>query len=141
MSMLQMKMCCGTGGRRIESRTGDVSTGAVATDGGLTVVQSACGAQRLVLAQVADRDVGEVAPGLFDEAGHLGVVVEADDDDLAEAWNARERLERMPDHRLACDRQQRLRACHVSAGGGGRGGVQGDMIYTILGSGGAYSRP
>lgn len=29
----------------------------------------------------------------------------------------------------------------VVEGTGGRGGVQGDMIYTILGSGGAYSRP
>lgn len=93
------------------------------------MVQPACGAQRLVLAQVADGDVGEVAPGLLDEAGHLGVVVEADDDDLAEAGDAGEGLQRMPYHGLACDRQQRLGACHVSAGGG----VQ-------WGEGGAYSR-
>lgn len=103
--------------------------GAVRGDGGLTVVQSAGGTERLVLAQVADGDVGEVAPGLFDEGGHLGVVVEADDDDLAEAWDAGERLERMPYHGLACDGQQWLGACHVSAVGGGGGE-----------SGGTYSR-
>lgn len=56
------------------------------------MIETAGGTERLVLAQVADCNVGKVAPGLLDEWCHLGVVVEADDDDFAETWDAGERL-------------------------------------------------
>lgn len=118
MSMLQIKMCCGTGGRRIESRTGRHQR-TVAGEAGsrLTVVESSGCAEGLVLAQVADGDVGELALGLLDEGGHLGVVVEADDDDFGEVWHFGEGLERVPYHGLPSDGQQRFGACNVSAGG------------------------
>lgn len=83
------------------------------------MVEAAGCAEGLVLAEVADGDVGELALGLLDEAGHVGVVVEADDDDFGEAGHVGEGLEGVPDHRLACDGQQGFRACGSQRGAGG----------------------
>lgn len=83
------------------------------------MVEAAGCAEGLVLAEVADGDVGELALGLLDEAGHVGVVVEADDDDFGEAGHLGEGLEGVPDHRLACDGQQGFRACGSQRGEGG----------------------
>lgn len=94
-----------------------------AGQGRLTVVEAAGSAEGLVLAEVADGDVGELALGLLDEAGHVGVVVEADDDDFGEAGHLGEGLEGVPDHRLACDGQQGFRACGSQRGAGGGPGV------------------
>lgn len=90
------------------------------------VVESSGCAEGLVLAQVADGDVGELALGLLDEGGHLGVVVEADDDDFGEVWHFGEGLERVPYHGLPSDGQQRFGAVE---GEGPHAGALGGAAY------------
>lgn len=113
----------GKGAADVNVADEDVLRDGRAEDRVAEVVEAAGCAEGLVLAEVADGDVGELALGLLDEAGHVGVVVEADDDDFGEAGHVGEGLEGVPDHRLACDGQQGFRAVegegpHTGALGG-----------------------
>lgn len=66
----------------------------------LTVVKPPRGAERPVLPQIADSDIGELALRVLDETAHDRVLVEPDNEDLGEARDFGERGERVPDHRL-----------------------------------------
>ena len=79
--------------------------GAALEDGIAEVVETASGAEGLVLAQVLDGDGGELLGRVFDEVAEDGLVVVADDADLLDllAWDAGNGGEAMPDDGVSGD--------------------------------------
>ena len=72
------------------------------------MVQPARGSQGLVLAQVLNRDVGVCAVGVLDEVAEDGLVVVADDEDLADLGDFGDGGEAVLDDRVAGDFEEWL---------------------------------
>lgn len=64
------------------------------------MVQTTCGAERTVLAQVAEGDIGKLPFRVPKESAHDRVLVETNQDNLGESGHAGERRQGMPYHRL-----------------------------------------
>mgnify|MGYP007054560879 CR=1 FL=1 len=79
-------------------------------DGVAEVIQSTGGAQRRVLAQVQDAELGELLGGVLDEVAEDGLIVVADQDDLAEAGDIGKGLEAVVDDGVTGDFEQGLYA-------------------------------
>lgn len=73
------------------------------------VVQAASGSQGLVLAEVLDRDVRVGAVGVLDEVAEDGLVVVADDEDLADLGDLGDGGEAVLDYRVAGDFEEGLK--------------------------------
>ena len=72
------------------------------------MVESACGAQSLVLAKIADGHVGVVSAAVFDDIAEDGLVVVADDEDFFDFGNLSDGGEAMGDDCVAGNREERL---------------------------------
>ena len=74
------------------------------------MVEAAGGAEGLVLAQVADGDLGELLGGVLDEVAEDGLVVVADDVDLLDllVGDAGDGREAVPDDGVAGDFEEGL---------------------------------
>jgi hypothetical protein len=72
------------------------------------VVETACRAEGLILAQVLDAQVGEVVRDRVDERLEHGLLVVADDEDLLDLGNVRDSAEAVLDDGVASDREERL---------------------------------
>jgi hypothetical protein len=77
-------------------------------DGIAEVVQAAGGAQSLVLAQVGDLELRELARRVLDEVAEDGLLVVADQDDLFDVVDFADGLEAVPDDGVAGDIEEWL---------------------------------
>jgi hypothetical protein len=81
-----------------------------ALENGITeVIETTSGSQRLVLAEVLYADLRVCARAILDKLPEDGLVVVADDEDLADLWHAGDSGEAMLDDRVAGDFEERLR--------------------------------
>lgn len=74
------------------------------------MVDAARRAERRELLEVADGEVGELLEAVGDEGGDVRGLVEADDEDLAEAGDGGEALDVVLERGDARDGEERLRA-------------------------------
>ena len=72
------------------------------------MVEAACRAERLVLAQVFDGQLGELAAGVIDEVAEDGLVVVADHAHLLDVGHFGNGGQAVPDDGVACDVEQGL---------------------------------
>lgn len=84
--------------------------GAALEDGIAEMVETAGGAQGLVLAQVLDGEVGELIGGVLDKVAEDGLLVVADDEDLGDllAGNTLDGRQAVPDDGVAGDFEEGL---------------------------------
>lgn len=73
------------------------------------VVQAACGAQGLIFAQVLQLDVGEVVGGFLDEVAEYRLIVVANNENLLNLRELRDRAEAMVYDGVAGNVEKRLR--------------------------------
>lgn len=72
------------------------------------MVETACGAESLVLAEVFDGDIRVCAGAVLDEVAEDGLVIVADDEDFADLWESGDCGEAVLDDRMAGDFEEWL---------------------------------